>query len=62
MLRLNPGDNQGIRYLLAHALLDMDQDEELQSLVAATSHIAIAGIGVLVAIVAKAGVPASSST
>jgi tetratricopeptide (TPR) repeat protein len=32
MLRLNPGDNQGIRYLLAHALLDLDLDDELKTL------------------------------
>lgn len=29
MLRLNPNDNQGIRYLLAACLLEMGQDEEL---------------------------------
>ncbi len=32
MLRLNPGDNQGIRYILASCLLMMDADEELQGL------------------------------
>jgi tetratricopeptide (TPR) repeat protein len=32
MLRLNPGDNQGIRYILASCLLMMDGDEELQEL------------------------------
>jgi tetratricopeptide (TPR) repeat protein len=28
MLRLNPGDNQGIRYILAARLLYLDRDEE----------------------------------
>ncbi len=32
MLRLNPGDNQGIRYILASRLLMMDRDEELKEL------------------------------
>lgn len=32
MLRLNPGDNQGIRYLLAACLLDTGQDAELATL------------------------------
>ncbi len=32
MLRLNPGDNQGIRYLLAPALLEEGQDETLGEL------------------------------
>lgn len=32
MLRLNPGDNQGIRYLLAPALLEEGQDEILGEL------------------------------
>jgi tetratricopeptide (TPR) repeat protein len=32
MLRLNPGDNQGVRYTLAAWLLDLDRDEELSRL------------------------------
>ena len=32
MLRLNPGDNQGIRYILASRLLMMDRDEDLREL------------------------------
>lgn len=32
MLRLNPGDNQGVRYLLADCLLETDRDEELAAL------------------------------
>jgi len=32
MLRLNPGDNQGIRYILAARLLMMNRDEELGEL------------------------------
>ena len=32
MLRLNPGDNQGVRYTLASWLLDLDQDEVLAPL------------------------------
>lgn len=32
MLRLNPGDNQGIRYILASCLLMMDGDKELEEL------------------------------
>lgn len=32
MLRLNPNDNQGVRYQLAHALLDADRDDELHTL------------------------------
>lgn len=32
MLRLNPGDNQGIRYLLAHCLLEVGNDAALESL------------------------------
>jgi len=32
MLHLNPGDNQGIRYLLAACLLELDRDEELEAL------------------------------
>lgn len=34
MLRLNPGDNQGVRYSLATLLLDLDRDEELRHLLA----------------------------
>ena len=32
MLRLNPGDNQGIRYLLASCLLEIGDDAQLQTL------------------------------
>ena len=32
MLRLNPGDNQGIRYVLSTYLLDQDWDDELREL------------------------------
>ena len=32
MLRLNPGDNQGVRYTLAGYLLFLDQDKELEQL------------------------------
>jgi len=32
MLHLNPGDNQGIRYLLAGALAELGHDEELEQL------------------------------
>jgi tetratricopeptide (TPR) repeat protein len=32
MLRLNPNDNQGIRYLLASSLLTLDRDDELAEL------------------------------
>ena len=32
MLRLNPGDNQGIRYLLAHCLVEMGDDDALKTL------------------------------
>ena len=32
MLELNPGDNQGVRYLLANGLLDLGRDDELQKL------------------------------
>ena len=32
MLRLNPGDNQGIRYLLCECLLDLDRKDELDRL------------------------------
>ena len=32
MLRLNPNDNQGVRYSLATLLLDLDRDEELRRL------------------------------
>ena len=34
MLRLNPNDNQGVRYSLATLLLDMDRDEDLRRLLA----------------------------
>lgn len=32
LLRFNPGDNQGIRYLLAACLLDLDRDDDLLAL------------------------------
>lgn len=32
MLRLNPGDNQGIRYVLSSCLLDLGRDVELAAL------------------------------
>jgi tetratricopeptide (TPR) repeat protein len=32
LLRLNPNDNQGVRYLLLGALVDLDRDEEAQRL------------------------------
>ncbi len=32
MLRLNPDDNQGVRYVLASCLLDLDRDDELSKL------------------------------
>ncbi len=32
ILRLNPNDNQGIRYLLATALLEEGEDEPLEEL------------------------------
>ena len=32
LLRLNPNDNQGVRYLLLGALVDLDRDEEAQQL------------------------------
>ena len=35
MLRLNPGDNQGIRYILASALLETGNDQALQELLEA---------------------------
>jgi hypothetical protein len=34
MLRLNPNDNQGVRYSLATLLLDMDRDDDLRRLLA----------------------------
>lgn len=33
MLRLNPGDNQGIRYILASCLLDAGRDDEVVALI-----------------------------
>lgn len=33
MLRLNPGDNQGIRYILASCLLDAGRDDEVVGLI-----------------------------
>jgi len=32
MLRLNPGDNQGVRYILAACLLELGRDTELEAL------------------------------
>jgi len=34
LLRLNPGDNQGVRYLLAMNLLEMEENERLERLLA----------------------------
>ncbi len=34
MLRLNPNDNQGVRYTLADSLLDLEQHDELEALLA----------------------------
>ncbi|MGA2616370.1 MAG: hypothetical protein ABSF26_02095 [Thermoguttaceae bacterium] len=34
MLRLNPNDNQGVRYCLATLLLDLDRDQDLRRLLA----------------------------
>ncbi len=34
MLRLNPNDNQGVRYILAEWLIDLNRDEELARLLA----------------------------
>jgi tetratricopeptide (TPR) repeat protein len=34
LLRLNPGDNQGVRYVLASCLIELGRDEELESLLA----------------------------
>ena len=42
MLRLNPGDNQGIRYLLATLLLDLDRDDDLRRLLAEYKNDAMA--------------------
>ena len=33
MLRLNPGDNQGVRYILADLLLSLNRDDELDKLI-----------------------------
>ncbi|MEI8373448.1 MAG: tetratricopeptide repeat protein [Planctomycetota bacterium] len=33
MLRLNPNDNQGVRYLLLGALVDLDRDDDAQRLI-----------------------------
>ncbi len=38
MLRLNPNDNQGVRYLLLGALVDLDRDEEAQRLMQRYEH------------------------
>ena len=35
MLRLNPNDNQGLRYVLAACLLEMDRDDEVSALLKA---------------------------
>lgn len=43
MLRLNPGDNQGIRYLLVNRLLETDHDEEVGELLAQFEEDAAAG-------------------
>ena len=38
LLRLNPNDNQGVRYLLLGALVDLDRDEEAQRLLQRYEH------------------------
>ncbi len=38
MLRLNPGDNQGIRYLLLNLLLEMDRDADARKLLGRYRH------------------------
>jgi tetratricopeptide (TPR) repeat protein len=38
MLRLNPGDNQGVRYLLLGALVDLDRDQDAQRLLQRFEH------------------------
>jgi tetratricopeptide (TPR) repeat protein len=38
MLRLNPADNQGIRYLLLGALVDLDRDDDAQRLLQRYEH------------------------
>lgn len=35
MLRLNPGDNQGVRYVLLHWLLEIDAPDQVEALLAA---------------------------
>lgn len=44
MLRLNPGDNQGIRYILANCLLDEGLDEDLGRLLEQYKDDAAAGL------------------
>ena len=38
MLQLNPGDNQGVRFLLLSGLVDLDRDEEAQHLLQRYEH------------------------
>ncbi len=38
MLRLNPNDNQGVRYLLLGALVDLDRDDDAQRLLQRYEH------------------------
>jgi len=38
MLRLNPNDNQGVRYLLLGGLVDLDRDEDAQRLLRRYEH------------------------
>ncbi len=38
MLRLNPSDNQGVRYLLLGGLLDLDRDDDAQGLLQRYDH------------------------
>ena len=38
MLRLNPNDNQGVRYLLLGGLVDLDRDEDAQRLLQRYEH------------------------
>ncbi len=39
MLRLNPNDNQGVRYVMATCLVELDHDEDLKRLLASSRTI-----------------------
>ena len=45
MLRLNPNDNQGVRYSLATLLLDLDRDEDLRRLAGGVRGRRLGGVG-----------------